>query len=138
MVTAQFAHGNYNEWYNSVIYIMPKINDIIRNDLLALLDETLLSMVGGYSDIVRDTIDMSYMLDDDAMSGITCDISYIIEDFKVSNAPDEAVVTDQNAIRSVFEEKPYTIRELTIDKTTGTLKMTVDFYYERLENNDKV
>ena len=142
MVTTQFEQGNYNEWYNSVIFLMPKINDLIRHDLLATLDETLLAMVGGYSDIKRDAIDMVYMLDDDAMSGITCKLSYIVDDFKVNNAPDEAVVTDQNAIKGMFEGKPYTIRELTIDKTTGKLSMTVDFFYKQLEDkkeeNDKV
>ena len=85
---------------------------------------------------------MVYMLDDDAMSGITCKLSYIVDDFKVNNAPDEAVVTDQNAIKGMFEGKPYTIRELTIDKTTGKLSMTVDFFYKQLEDkkeeNDKV
>ena len=28
MVTTQFEQGNYNEWYNSVIFLMPKINDL--------------------------------------------------------------------------------------------------------------
>lgn len=138
MITTQFEQGNYNQWYESVVTIMPKINDLIRHDLLTTLDNTLISMVGTYSDIAKDTINVTYILEDDSIEGVTCTFSYRIDDFKVPNAPDEAVVTDCTAIKSVFDGKPYTIKSININKTTGVLTMTVDFIYDILKKNDKV
>ncbi len=138
MVTKQFEKGNYNQWYNSVVSLMPKIDTLIRHDLLDTLDSTLISMVGTYSEIKRDEINVNYILDDNNLEGITCTFSYDISDFKVPNATDEAVDTDCEAIRSVFNDKPYVIKELNINKTTGILSMKVDFYYDSLKNNDQV
>lgn len=138
MITTQFEKGNYNQWYESVVTIMPKINNLIRHDLLTTLDSTITSMIGTYSDVKKDTINVTYILEDDSIEGITCTFSYDIEDFKVPNAPDEAVVTDCNAIKSVFANKPYEIKEININKTTGVLTMTVNFIYDKLKQNDKV
>lgn len=138
MVTTQFEKGNYNQWYESVLTIMPKIDNLIRHDLLATLEETLVSMLGPYSDIKKDTINVNYILDKDNIEGMTCKLSYEIDDFKVPNAPDEAVKTDCEAITSVFKDKQYTIKGIDINKTTGILSMTVDFIYDTLKQNDKV
>jgi len=138
MITKQFEQGNYNSWQNSVTTLMPKINDLIRHDLLSNLDKVLVSMVGEYSDIIRDSINVNYIINDKSIDGMNCEIIYNIEDFKVANVPDEAVQTDCNAIKSVFEEKPYTVKEITIDTTSGKLTISFEFLYDNLnKENDK-
>ena len=113
---------------------MPTINKMIREDLLITLDKTLTSMVGSYSDIVRKSIDVSYILNDTSIDGMTCHIVYNVDDFKVANVPDDAVKTDRNAISKQFEEKPYHIKSISIDTNNGDVDIMFEFLYEDLDD----
>ncbi len=133
-ISKQFEQGNYNSWQHSVNELMPTINKMIREDLLITLDKTLTSMVGSYSDIVRKSIDVSYILNDTSIDGMTCHIVYNVDDFKVANVPDDAVKTDRNAISKQFEEKPYHIKSISIDTNNGDVNIMFEFLYEDLDD----
>lgn len=133
-ISKQFEQGNYNSWQHSVNELMPTINKMIREDLLITLDKTLTSMVGSYSDIVRKSIDVSYILNDTSIDGMTCHIVYNVDDFKVANVPDDAVKTDRNAISKQFEEKPYHIKSISIDTNNGDVDIMFEFLYEDLDD----
>lgn len=136
-IPKQFERGNYNNWQLTVTKIMPKINETIRKDTLPLLDKTLLSMLGEYCTVDKQSIDITYIMDDNKLSGLTCHIVYRVEDFKASNVPEEAVKTDCDAISSVFEGKEYTVKEITIDTSNGDLDITFEFLYENIDKHDK-
>lgn len=133
-ISKQFEQGNYNSWQHSVNELMPTINKMIREDLLITLDKTLTSMVGSYSDIVRKSIDVSYILNDTSIDGMTCHIVYNVDDFKVANVPDDAVKTDRDAISKQFEEKPYHIKSISIDTNNGDVDIMFEFLYEDLDD----
>lgn len=133
-ISKQFEQGNYNSWQHSVNELMPTINKMIREDLLITLDKTLTSMVGSYSNIVRKSIDVSYILNDTSIDGMTCHIVYNVDDFKVANVPNDAVKTDCNAISKQFEEKPYHIKSISIDTNNGDVDIMFKFLYEDLDD----
>ena len=133
-ISKQFGQGNYNTWQHSINELMPKINKMIREDLLITLDKTLTSMVGSYSDIVRKSIDVSYILNNTSIDGMTCHIVYNVDDFKVANVPDDAVKTDCNTISKQFEEKPYHIKSISIDTNNGDVDIMFEFLYEDLDD----
>lgn len=136
-IPKQFESGNYNNWQITVTKTMPKINEIIRKDTLPLLDKTLISMLGEFCTVVKQSIDVTYLMDNSILSGMTCHVIYNVEDFKASNVPDEAVKTDCNAISTVFEGKEYTVKEINIDTSNGNLDITFEFLYDNIEEHDE-
>jgi len=132
----QFESGNYNSWYESVTNTMPKINNVVRNDIIPSLDTVLNSMLGQYSDIIKKSINMSYIINDTSIDGMLCNILYYIEDFKVQNVPDEAVKKDTDAISYVFNDKKYKIREIKINTNSGELNIIFEFMYDELLKED--
>ena len=131
MKSSQFNSGNYNSWDKLVKQTLPQVNDTIRNILIPKLDATLESMLGGADvSFTKECIDISQNFEGNQISGIICEITYIVDDFQVPDAPKDAVDTDVKAITEALKNEKYEITDLTISTSDGKMKITVEIDFE--------
>lgn len=131
MKSSQFNSGNYNSWDKLVKQTLPQVNDTIRNVLIPKIDATLESMLGGADvSFTKECIDISQNFEGNQISGVICEITYIVDDFQVPDAPKDAVETDIRAITEAIKDEKYEITELTISTSDGKMKLTVEIDFE--------
>ena len=131
MKSSQFNSGNYNSWDKLVKQTLPQVNDTIRNILIPKIDATLESMLGGADvSFTKECIDISQNFEGNQISGIICEITYIVDDFQVPDAPKDAVDTDVKAITEALKNEKYEITDLTISTSDGKMKITVEIDFE--------
>lgn len=131
MKSSQFNSGNYNSWDKLVKQTLPQVNDTIRNVLIPKIDATLESMLGGMdAPFTKECIDISQNFEGNQISGVICEITYIVDDFQVPDAPKDAVETDIKAITEALKDNKYEITDLTISTSDGKMKITVEIDFE--------
>ena len=131
MKSSQFNSGNYNSWDKLVKQTLPQVNDTIRNVLIPKIDATIESMLGGQDvSYTKESIDVSQNFEGNQISGIICQIVYIVDDFQVPDAPQDAVNKDVEAITEAIKDEKYEITELTISTSDGKMKLTVEIDFE--------
>lgn len=124
MIDKTFAKGNYNEWEKFIKEVLPQKSELFRSDLIPAIDETLKSMLGGFSDIHKNSIDITPVFDE--YLTIKADIVYKVEDFEAPDVPVEAVEKDTASIKSFLEEQfkdIVVIDNVEISTATGELKI---------------
>lgn len=128
MISPTFNIGNYNDWDTFVRITLPNSIDLIEQVIISQIDTALLSMLGNNARITKESINVTQQCDRDHMEGIVLDIIYIVEDFKVPDAPDKAILADTEAIKGMLisGDDSYTLNEINIDVNQGTL--TLQFY----------
>ena len=122
MIEKTFAKGNYNEWEKFIKETLPQRSELFRSKLIPAIDETLKNMLGGFSDIHKNSIDITPIFDE--YLTIKATIIYGVEDFEAPDVPVEAVEKDIAAIRSFLEEQfkdEIAIDSVEISTTTGEL-----------------
>lgn len=136
MKSSQFNNGNYNSWDKLVRQTLPQVNNTIRNVLIPKIDETIESMIDGpETSYTKETIDVSQNFEGNQISGINCDITYIVDDFQVPDAPKDAINTDVQAITNAIKNEKYEIKELSISTSDGKMKISVEINFE--DNEEK-
>lgn len=123
----QFKKGNYDEWYRICTEKAPAVNRTVRHGIIPALESKLTAMVGAYSSIEKDSISMSFRSEGDALSGLVCRITYLVDDFHVANVPQDAVDEDRKAIQEALGADGYTVESVEIDTNTGMLSIEVAF-----------
>lgn len=128
MISPTFNTGNYNDWDTFVRFTLPNSIDLIEQVIISQIDTVLLSMLGNNAKITKESINVTQQCDRDHMEGIILDMIYIVEDFKVPDAPDKAILADTEAIKNMLisGDDSYTLNEINIDVNQGTL--TLQFY----------
>ena len=122
MIEKTFAKGNYNEWEKFIKETLPQRSELFRSELIPAIDETLKNMLGGFSSIHKNSIDITPVFDE--YLTIKAMIVYGVEDFEAPDVPVEAVEKDIAAIRSFLEEQfkdEIAIDSVEISTTTGEL-----------------
>lgn len=134
MKSSQFNGGNYNSWDRLVKYTLPSVNNTIRNTLIPKIDAILESMLGGANaDYTKESIDISQKFESNSISGVICDIVYIVDDFQVADAPKDAIDKDTQAITEALKSKDYNITKLDISTSDGKLSITAEIDFEDSE-----
>ena len=124
MIEKTFAKGNYNEWEKFIKETLPQQSELFRLKLIPAIDETLVNMLGGYSEIHKNSIDITPIFNE--YLTIKADIIYIVGDFKAPDVPTEAVKRDEDAIREFLEEQfkdVINIESVKINISTGELEI---------------
>lgn len=122
MISQVFNKGNYNKWDEFVYETLPNINKLIRHEIIPQIDGVLISMLGDRSNIFKESINVTQNCDK-KLSSISLDISYIIEDWKVFNAPATAIEADEKSLMDSLSNDRYQLQSLNIDTRTGELKI---------------
>ena len=129
MTQSQFQKGNYNEWSSLVYKALPDADTSLREIFLPKLDGALKSMLGSFTDIKREELNAYPYMDKESFEGVCVEITYIVKDFQVLNAPDDAVSADEKSLSDYLPENKIRIQELKIDTMTGELKLKVIFLF---------
>lgn len=138
MKNSQFNSGNYNEWDNLVKEILPQINKTLRYTAIPKIDEKLNAMVGYNADITKEDISIEQIVDKDGLKGIKASISYYVDEFKVPNAPQDAIDTDKEAIVNYLNCDMFEVIDIDIDTNEGMLNLTIEMLIEDFIENDEV
>lgn len=125
----QFNKGNYNEWDTLVTKKLPLVDKTLRETILPKLDDTLTSMLGYYSDWTKEELNARPYVEEDSFKGVYIEISYQVEDFKVQNAPRDAVEEDETSISNYMTENTVEIISTEIDTTTGNMKIVLLYHF---------
>lgn len=128
MISPTFNKGNYNDWDTFVRITLPNSIDLIEQVIISQIDTVLLSMLGNNAKITKESINITQNCDREHLEGITLDLLYIVDDFKVPDAPEKAVMADTEAIKGMLisGDDSYTLNDINIDVNQGTL--TLQFY----------
>lgn len=124
MIEKTFAKGNYNEWEKFIKETLPQQSELFRSKLIPAIDETLVNMLGGYSEIHKNSIDITPIFNE--YLTIKADIIYTVDDFKAPDVPTDAVKRDEDAIREFLEEQfkdIINIESIKINISTGELEI---------------
>lgn len=138
MKNSQFNSGNYNDWDNIVKKILPQINKTLRYTAIPMIDEKLALMVGSNAEIVKESIDIEQIVDRDGIKGIKASITYYVDEFKVPNAPQEAIDTDIASITEFLNCDTFEVVDINIDTNDGMLNLTIEFLIEDFAEDDEV
>ena len=132
MISQFFNSGNYNNWENFILVTLPNINNLVKQEIIPQIDEVLISMLGDRSDITKESVNVTQDCSDN-LKGIFLDISYIVDDWKVIDAPIKAIESDTQTIRDFLTTDGRTLLDLSIDVTSGRLSIR---YYIPIEGED--
>lgn len=124
-ISKQFKTGNYNEWENLVEVTLANINASIRNEIIPLIEETLLTMLGNRSAINRSKLEVIQDCKQE-LKGIYLNIEYDVEDWNVPEAPKSAIEADENVLKETFVVEGKELSNLEIDTTSG--KLSIQYY----------
>lgn len=138
MKNSQFNSGNYNDWDNIVKKILPQINKTLRYTAIPMIDEKLTLMVGSNAEIIKESIDIEQIVDRDGLKGIKASITYYVDEFKVPNAPQDAIDTDETSIREFLNCDTFEVVDINIDTNDGMLNLTIEFLIEDFAEDDEV
>lgn len=137
MRASQFNTGNYNSWDTLVKVTLPEVNNTIRHTIIPKIDGILESMLGGSTaEFTKESIDVSQNFEGNQISGIICDIVYVVDDFKSPDAPQDAISKDEQAIKGALENEKYEITELSINTSDGKLKISFEISFEEKEKEN--
>lgn len=138
MKSTQFNSGNYNSWDKLVKKTLPEVNNTIRNVLIPKIDAILDSMLGGpEAAYTKECIDVSQNFEGNQISGVICEITYIVDDFQVADAPKDAIEEDVKAITDALKNEKYNVNDLTISTSDGKMHMEVEIDFEDNEESDQ-
>ena len=138
MKSAQFNSGNYNSWDKLVKQTLPEVNNTIRNVLISKIDAVLDSMLGGVNaKYSKESIDISQNFEANQISGVICNIVYIVDDFQVADAPKDAIDKDVKAITEAIQDQKYNITKVNISTSDGKLSITAEIDFEDNDNDKK-
>lgn len=122
MISQVFNKGNYNKWDEFVYETLPNINKLIRHEIIPQIDEVLISMLGDRSNIFKESINVTQYCDK-KLTSLYLDVIYIIEDWKVADAPASAIEADEKSLIDALSNDRYQLHSLNIDTRTGELKI---------------
>ena len=136
MKSSQFNSGNYNSWDKLVRQTLPEVNNTIRHTLIPKIDTVLDSMLGGTNaEYTKDNIDVSQNFEANQIVGVICEITYIVDDFQVADAPRDAIDTDIKAITDALKDDKYNITKVDISTSDGKLTVTAEIDFEDNEDD---
>lgn len=123
MIPSTFNFGNYNNWDKFVRETLPNSLILIEQTIIPQIDTILSSMLGNNSKIIKESINVTQNCSE-ILNGITLDILYIVEDFKVPDAPDKAVAMDTESIKNaIVDIGNFILNSIKIDTTQGYLNL---------------
>ena len=123
-ITKTFKSGNFNtaeRWGKEVI---PSKFTEVRYTIIPKIEKVLLEMLGTTANIVKDSLNVFQIASKDGLEGFSCELSYIVDDFQVEDAPREAVNEDEQKLRDALELDTAHLKTVNIDTKTGKLSIT--------------
>lgn len=121
MISRVFNKGNFNEWEKFCVETLPTINYNIRHKIIPQIDDVLISMLGERSNIIKESINTKQVFDENGMKSIYLDLVYIVNDWKVIDAPQKAIDADKQALLEALNDEQIT--SLDINTSTGEFKL---------------
>lgn len=118
MIT-EFGNGNYQEWVTLSTELIPAINNKINNELVPGIQNVILSMLGSDAEFSRDEANITEQYSGRRLTGVECTFKLTIPDFRVDTAPQEAIDTDQEAIKNALSN--FGVSDVKIDVHSGEL-----------------
>ena len=129
-ITKTFKSGNYNtaeRWGKEVI--PSKFNDI-RYTIIPRIDQSLIEMLGSSADIVKESLNIFQSADKEGLHAFVCNLVYIVDDFKVEDAPKEAINEDEQKLRQALEVEGAHLKTVNIDVKEGKLNLVYELPLE--------
>lgn len=127
MNSLQFTTGNFNTWEKFVNETLPNANKRIREELPYAIDAILYEMLTKRAVFKRESLDVKEIVDNFTLSGLKVEVSYLVDDFIVPDAPRDAIDADVETIKGALSS--FDVKELSIDTKTGKLSIKLEIRF---------
>lgn len=121
---AIFKSGNYNAFESLVKEVLPSKSDLIRYEILLQIENTLKSMLGNLDNVRGESLDITQICNRQGLQGFNCNIVYQVLDFKVPEAPKDAIQEDIESISNNISREDAHLKSVNIDTEQGLLSIT--------------
>ena len=87
MIAKAFSTGNWNTFKNFVDVVLPSTMKKIQSVFVPKIDSVLNSMLGSTTEVRKDSVVVSELIESRQFVGIGVTLTYGIDDFRVPEAP---------------------------------------------------
>ena len=103
MIAKAFSTGNWNTFKNFVDVVLPSTMKKIQSVFVPKIDSVLNSMLGSTTEVRKESVVVSELIESRQFVGIGVTLTYGIDDFRVPEAPQAAIDSDVNAFLNQVE-----------------------------------
>lgn len=129
-----FLSGNFDTFSALMSQQIPQALQNIKEVVLPGIDNFLNQMLQGYNTIEKTSVNIDLNSEKNTIKGLKLDLVYTVGDFKVNDAPQDAVDADVQTLKDNLVFDGLTLTDLKIDINNGQL--TIQYEVPFGENND--
>lgn len=130
-----FLSGNFDAFSTLMSQQIPQALQNIKGVVLPGIDNFLNQMLQGYNTIEKTSVNVGLDNEKNTIKGLKLDLVYTVGDFKVNDAPQDAVDADVRTLKENLVFEGLTLIDLKIDINNGQL--TIQYEVPFGENNDQ-
>ena len=135
MIAKAFSTGNWNTFKNFVDVVLPSTMKKIQSVFVPKIDSVLNSMLGNTTEVRKDSVVVSELIESRRFVGIGVTLTYGIDDFRVPEAPQAAIDSDVNAITEAIKMEGVELKEVKIDTEKGILEIKASLPFGGTDDN---
>lgn len=135
MIAKAFSTGNWNTFKNFVDVVLPSTMKKIQSVFVPKIDSVLNSMLGSTTEVRKDSVVVSELIESRQFVGIGVTLTYGIDDFRVPEAPQAAIDSDVNAITEAIKMEGVELKEVKIDTEKGILEIKASLPFGGTDDN---
>lgn len=135
MIAKAFSTGNWNTFKNFVDVVLPSTMKKIQSVFVPKIDSVLNSMLGSTTEVRKDSVVVSELIESRQFVGIGVTLTYGIDDFRVPEAPQAAIDSDVNAITEAIKMEGVELKEIKIDTEKGILEIKASLPFGGTDDN---
>ena len=135
MIAKAFSTGNWNTFKNFVDVVLPSTMKKIQSVFVPKIDSVLNSMLGNTTEVRKDSVVVSELIESRQFVGIGVTLTYGIDDFRVPEAPQAAIDSDVNAITEAIKMEGVELKEVKIDTEKGILEIKASLPFGGTDDN---
>ena len=136
MIAKAFSTGNWNTFKNFVDVVLPSTMKKIQSVFVPKIDSVLNSMLGNTTEVRKDSVVVSELIESRQFVGIGVTLTYGIDDFRVPEAPQAAIDSDVNAITEAIKMGGVELKEVKIDTEKGILEIKAYLPFGGTDDNE--
>lgn len=136
MIAKAFSTGNWNTFKNFVDVVLPSTMKKIQSVFVPKIDSVLNSMLGNTTEVRKDSVVVSELIESRQFVGIGVTLTYGIDDFRVPEAPQAAIDSDVNAITEAIKMEGVELKEVKIDTGKGILEIKASLPFGGTDDNE--
>ena len=130
-----FLSGNFDTFSKMMSQQIPQALQNIKEAVLPGIDNFLNQMLQGYNTIEKTSVNVDLDIEKNTLKGLKLDLVYTVGDFKVNDAPQDAVDADVQTLKDNLVFDGLNLIDLKIDINNGQL--TIQYEVPFGENNDQ-